>query len=297
MTDARDDGVNYEEDDVSETLICIPSAGRSTRQITLRHLREFKLLGRTAIFVPEVEHRRYVMELGQDLLIIPVPDAVSGIGNTRAWILTEYAREAHVDRILMIDDDMDFCYRPDVKLPKLEIVETEERMLDMLGRLDRWMDEGFVHVGVSARQGNQNKYYDENKVYGLHEYRDATRMMNMYQYDVRALAGLPIKWGRVPVMEDFDLTLQLLRLGRANRVLFEYCWNQRDSGATGGCSTYRTPEMQAEAASKLAQLHPGFVKLVTKKSKDTSTAWRGMKERVDVMVYWRDAIDSARVTS
>jgi hypothetical protein len=76
-------------------------------------------------------------------------------------------------------------------------------------------------------------------------------------------------------------------------VLFEYCWNQRDSGATGGCSTYRTAEMQAEAARRLAELHPNFVKVVTKKSKDTSTSWKNMKERVDVIVYWRKALESA----
>jgi hypothetical protein len=94
-------------------------------------------------------------------------------------------------------------------------------------------------------------------------------------------------------MEDFDLTLQLLRLGKPNRVFFEYCWNQRDSGATGGCSKYRTPEMQSDAAHRLAEMHQGFVKLVTKKSKDTSTSWKGMKERVDVIVSWRKALESA----
>lgn len=276
-----------------ETLICVPSSGRQYRQITLSHLRKFRLLDRTAIFVPEKQRQRYELELGDKQKIVGVPDEVVGIGATRAWILNMYAREAKVDRILMIDDDMDFCYRPVVSEPKLLTVETQERMLDMLGRLDRWMDEGFVHVGVSARQGNQNKYYDENMVYGLHEYRDATRMMNMYQYDVKTLRGLPIKWGRLPVMEDFDLTLQLLRLGKPNRVLYEYCWNQRDSGATGGCSAYRTAEMQAGAAHKLAEMHPGFVKVVVKKSKDTSTSWKDMKERTDAVVYWRKALESA----
>lgn len=279
-----------------ETLICVPSAGRPARQITLRNLRKFKLLDRTVVCVPAAQERRYVLELGEGL-VVAVPDEVVGIAATRQWVLTKYAREEGAKRVLMIDDDMDFCYRPDVKDPKLKIVETKEKMLDMLARLDRWMDDGFVHVGVSARQGNHNKYIGEDGVYGLHPYRDATRMINMYQYDVEALRKLPIVWGRVPVMEDFDLTLQLLRMDKPNRVFFEYCWNQRDSGATGGCSTYRTAEMQREAARTLAQLHPGFVKPVEKESKDTSTSWKGMKKRMDVVVYWRKALASARVAA
>jgi hypothetical protein len=274
----------------------VPSSGRECRQITLRHLRKFKLLSRTAVCVPAAQARRYVVELGEDL-VVAVPDDVIGIAATRVWILTKYAREEGAKRVLMIDDDMDFCYRPDVKQQKLEIVETQDRMLNMLGWLDRWMDDGFIHVGVSARQGNNNKYIGDNGEYGLHAYRDATRMMNMYQYDVEALRKLPIEWGRLPVMEDFDLTLQLLRMGKPNRVFFEYCWNQRDSGATGGCSKYRTAEMQEQAARTLAQLHPGFVKLVDKESKSTSTSWKDMKKRVDVIVSWRKALDSAKVAS
>lgn len=282
---------------MTETLICVPSSGRADRQITLSHLRRFKLTGRTVLCVPEAQHRRYVSALGDRQRIVAVPDEVVGIAATRVWILTTFARLEKASRILMVDDDMDFCYRPRVREAALLMVETQERMMNMLNRLDWWMNEGFVHVGVSARQGNQNKYIGENGEYGLHEYRDSTRMMNMYQYDVEVLSKLPIKWGRVPVMEDFDLTLQLLRMGKPNRVLFEYCWNQRSSGAVGGCSAYRTPEMQAEAARTLAQLHPGLVKLVEKESKDTSSSWRGMKKRVDVIVSWREALKSAKVTS
>lgn len=279
---------------MTKLLICIPSAGRASRQITLRNLRRFKMLERTVLCVPEDQKRRYDVELGTQVIVEPVPARCAGIAATREWILTTMAPKFRARRVLMVDDDMDFCYRPKMDEPKLLIVETKERMDAMIELLERWMNEGFVHVGVSARQGNNNKYYDERKVYGLHQYRDATRMMNMYAYDVDALKKLRVKFGRVPVMEDFDLTLQLLRMGKPNRVLFEYCWNQRDSGATGGCSTYRTPEMQAAAARELARLHPEFVKVVTKQSKSTSSSWKGMKERVDVTVYWRKALDSAQ---
>jgi hypothetical protein len=122
-------------------------------------------------------------------------------------------------------------------------------------------------------------------------------MMNAYAYHTGRLRSLVdegvIELGRVPVMEDFDLTLQLLRAGFPNRVSYEFCWNQRGSGSEGGCSTYRTGEMQAAAARRLAELHPDFVKVVTKSSKSN---WKqgDMQERVDVIVQWRKAFEAGR---
>jgi hypothetical protein len=196
----------------------------------------------------------------------------------------------------MLDDDMDFCYRPVVSEPKLSMIDSAERMSTMIDTLRGWLEGGFVHVGLSARQGNNRPYYDDEGTYGLHPYRDATRMMNAYAYDTAEVNKLirrgKVELGRIPVMEDFDLTLQLLRLGMPNRVSFEYCWNQRGSGRRGGCEVYRTSEMQAAAARRLAELHPNFVKVTTKVSKSSSESWKGMKERVDVVVHWRKAFES-----
>ena len=57
----------------------------------------------------------------------------------------------------------------------------------------------------------------------------------------------------------------------------------------GGCSTYRTMELQGAAAEKLAAKHHPFVKVVIKKTK---TAWGGA-ERKDVIVQWKKAYQSA----
>jgi hypothetical protein len=97
--------------------------------------------------------------------------------------------------------------------------------------------------------------------------------------------------GRIPVMEDFDLTLQLLRKGYPNRVSYQYVWNQRGSGAEGGCSSYRTAEMQTNAALKLKELHPDFVSLVTKTA---GTVWKDMEERSDVTVQWQKAYEEGK---
>jgi hypothetical protein len=66
----------------------------------------------------------------------------------------------------------------------------------------------------------------------------------------------------------------------------DWAWNQRGSGAVGGCSGYRNNEVQTEAANELHRLFPDFVTVVTKKSK---SSWQGMEERTDVRIQWKKA--------
>jgi hypothetical protein len=270
-------------------LLTIPSKGRASKQVTLQNFRKYAQSQMPILVVPHDEQRTY-RNNNYGVEVIGTPPHVVGISKTREWILTELAHERKVKYVGMIDDDMDFCYRPDPKAAPLLMITSSSKMLDMLARMKSWLESGFVHVGLSARQGNNNPYKNEQGEEGLHEYRDATRMMNFYIYDTVKLKNIGVKMGRMEVMEDFDLTLQLLRKGFPNRVLYEYCWNQRGSGATGGCSTYRTGEMQAKAANTLADLHPDFVSIKYKKSK---VGWKGLEERADVIVGWRKAFESS----
>jgi hypothetical protein len=93
---------------------------------------------------------------------------------------------------------------------------------------------------------------------------------------------------RLKVMEDFDFTLTLLENGGRNAVTLDYVWNQTGSNQPGGCSDYRTAEVQAKAAKELAKLHPGVVKVVEKEVIG-KTSWGGMKTRTDVRIQWRKA--------
>jgi len=272
-------------------LIAIPSRGRPSykKQVTLRNFLDMKCKRPVILCVPGTdpwEGRRYRNEClsiwgGRiDLSVEYVPHM--GIAPTREWILTELAAKHRERYVLMMDDDMDFCYRPDMSSPSLETIKDLERFEAMFQLLEQWLEEGFVHVGLAARQGSNNTF---------EAYKDATRMMNCYAYNVHALRVLNIELGRVPVMEDFDLTLQLLRKGYPNRVSYQYVWNQRGSGAEGGCSSYRTPALQAEAAQKLKDLHPGFVTVVTKSA---GTVWEGMDVREDVTIQWQKAYEEGR---
>jgi hypothetical protein len=246
-------------------------------------LRQAGVLDRVALCVPEAEVDRYKRNGWPG--VVGVPPTHPRIAKKREWILTVLAFQRQAKKVLILDDDLRFSYRDhlgEIHLNKA----TPDSMKMMFEQLDTWMNSGFVHVGISHRSGNNTEPED---------YKDATRMTAAYQYDTYMLSKLieagKVTLARLEVMEDIDLTLQLLRLGYPNRVTFQYTWDQVSS-KSGGCSQWRTPEIQAECAHKLAELHPGFVK-VTEKTTNTKDAWKGMKTRTDVVVSWAKAYKSA----
>jgi hypothetical protein len=99
-----------------------------------------------------------------------------------------------------------------------------------------------------------------------------------------------VRFDRLPVMEDFDVALQLLRKGYPSLTLNNWVQDQSTSNAPGGCSTYRSLEVQAKGAKGLARLHPNVVKLV---EKTTKGAWGG-GTRTDVQVAWKKAYEEGK---
>lgn len=254
--------------------IVIPSSGRPNKQTTWQQLPQWAK-DKTLVAVPARETAAYAKAFPGKLLA--VPDECRGISATRKHLM-DWCRLPY---LLMIDDDMTFAYRPDMDKPQLRSLPPEDLEIGrMLGKW-RTLMKRYAHAGLSARQGN-------NRI--STELQECCRMYNTYMYDLDAVRRAGVQVGRLPVMEDFDLTLQLLRAGLPNAVMYRWCWNQGGSNAPGGCSQYRTGEMQAEAAAKLAELHPGFVRVVEKRS----TNWQGMNTRKDVTVYWKKAYESAQ---
>ena len=146
----------------------------------------------------------------------------------------------------------------------------------LFGLLDVWLDD-YAHVGVSAREGN-------NRVEKLAV--ENTRYMRVLGYNLDKFDGVEL--GRVEVMEDFDINLQLLRQGKPSKVSYYYAQGQKSSNAAGGCSEWRTIDVHNAGAERLHSLHPEFVKVV---EKETKTAWDGLA-RKDVNVQWKRAFAS-----
>ena len=91
----------------------------------------------------------------------------------------------------------------------------------------------------------------------------------------------------VDVNRAYDLGVNSYRY--KNCVLAKYIHSQGPSNADGGCSTYRTQKVQTEGALRLNELHPPFVRVVTKMTK---AAWGGGK-RTDVVVSWKRAYEES----
>lgn len=259
--------------------VVIPTHGRAiaTMQTTLKVL---NWAGVTPTLVVQDDWEahygkmRHSSQLQFNLGVLP--KNIKTISPTRDWIIHDMQG---TDHMLILDDDLHFFARRDDDRGKFRQIERSDihKMLDsMSGALVN-----YPIVGLGAREGG-NRVTDE--------FVHNTRIMRAMGVRRSFMKKHHITCHPMKVMEDFHLCLQVLRSGRDTLVLNNWVTNQAGgSGAAGGCSSFRTPEVQAEAAHKLAALHPGFVRVV---KKQTKTAWGG-EERTDVIVSWKAARSAA----
>lgn len=257
---------------LQDLTINIPSRGRAGRVLTLASL-PIQLLGITRLIVPREEAEAYRREYGRMVgEVVARPP-----GNIP--VVRQFITDTNPTKFMMqMADDTKFSYRDGgTKLHPAgpnRVQEMVERLCDMLAT------EGYMHCGLSARAGN-NRIAEPVKLLG--------RMWDTYAHNVEYLREHNIRWDQVPLMEDYDVCLQLLRRGHANPILYSYAGDQPGSNSGGGCSTYRTFALQREAALALAERHWPYVKAVEKPSKN----WKGFDTRWDVVVYWQKALKAA----
>jgi len=251
-------------------LIFIPTMGRKSTQKTLRNLPS-SLRELTTLVVPTGEvgsyefHHRNTKIIGTD---------AKGIAATRQWILEQNKNEKF---LVMLDDDLDFFYKDAERKIKPITVPQHEAAF---GLLEEWVKSGFTHAGITIRSLNWQHP-------GPH--MEVTRLMHVLAYNPKAVlkAGCDFTKGvnHKFSMDDFHMTLQLLRKGHPNRLNVDACINPSPSNSAGGASLWRTLETQNYSAERLAALHPDFVSVRVKKAE-----WKGMEgERKDVVVQWRKA--------
>ena len=251
--------------------VFIPTYNRVEKQKTWDvfpdHIKEH-----TTLVCPQEELKTH-LELGRNA--VATPDSVKGIAATRQWII----ENCGVDQVMMCDDDQGFGCRRDgeKKTRKLEEEDYSVMFDDVVKHL-----ETYNAVGIPSSTLSVMNYPKEVLSPG--------RMFNMYAFNRNVLLENDIRFDVMRVMEDFHVTLSLLKLGMPNAILLNWHWTSGGSNAKGGCSTYRTREVQREGALKLAELHAPFVQVVEKESK----SWGGeLSTRTHVRVAWKKALESA----
>jgi hypothetical protein len=248
----------------------IPTYKRTSKQITWGNLPE-SVKDWSYLVCPKEEEEEH-KKLGRQVLA--TPDEIKGIAATRQWIL----ENSDDDQVMMADDDQSFRCRTEGGY-KLRTME-EEDYDSMFSSVVEHLSE-YNAVGISAQAGNNRSFPKEVISPG--------RMYNMYAFNKEVLLSNNVRFDEMVVMEDFHVTLSLLEMGMPNAILQNWCWSSPGSNASGGCSTYRTSEVQREGAMKLASLHSPFVKVVEKESE----SWgNGLSVRTDVRVSWKKALES-----
>lgn len=247
--------------------VYVISSGRADKQTTYNSL-PARIQEKVKIAAPSAEAADYAE---YPHVLVPV----MGIGRTRQWLVDQCADQT----ICMLDDDLTFATRreddPTKFYPSTEY-EIEALFADIEFQLSN-----FAHVGVASREGGNRQ---------VEEYRGTGRMLRVLSYDVEILRRTGTRYDNLEVMEDFDVTLSLLRKGYRNTIVNYMVQNQNGSNLKGGCSQYRTKDVQERAAAALASRHPGFVKLVQKNTKGAD----GWGTRTDVIIQWKRAYEESQ---
>lgn len=230
----------------------------------------------TTLVVQDKEAEEYKKMTGPHKFYT-LPPAITRLSPTRDHIIHDMSGDDHV---VFMDDDLDFAVRRQDARGKFRQPQPGD-LEAMFAAIDRRLD-GFPMVGIGSREGG-------NRVTEQYVYN--TRIMRVLAFSRKYLREKGIFFTPLTVMEDFHVNLQILRSGADTCVLNDWVSNQRGgSDAPGGCSVYRTKEVQHNSAVALAARHPGFVKVV---QKETKGAWGG-GTRTDVIVSWKRARASAQ---
>lgn len=240
------------------------------------------------IVVPNDEVSKYLAagerHLRQNTRILGT--ASKGIAATREWI-GKNAAQAGASRFVMLDDDLRFARRKDFDDPKQWQLTNcnDDDTREMFRYVDELLQGKYAAAGISMRMSNNRKdvFTEEN-----------ARLVRFLAFQTEPFNECI--HNRVPVMEDFDVLLQLLERGLPNVCVYKYAQDQSYTQKGGGCSDYRTHEMQEQAANMMAELHPGIVSTKIKRSKAADRA-AGSKqatdfaERTDVTIQWKKAYE------
>jgi hypothetical protein len=254
--------------------IFIPTRDRLEAQYTWDNLTP--ALQAKAVLVCPAEEVQAHLDRGRNAIARP-PVRLPAV---RQWIVSTAADQNQP--VIMLDDDLGFFRRksPDAynlmpisRTPALDILFYDLEKLVRSGK--------YAHAGLSPRQAN-NRHFPQTLV-------SSTRVNAVHCVNPKILAEVGVSYDAVDMMEDYHVTLTLLQLGYDNAVIVDGAWDQvKGSGAPGGFSHYRTKEKQAAAAYKLAELHPGYVRVVEKEPKTgQGDNWGGT--RIDVRCYWTRA--------
>lgn len=267
-------------------IIVIPSSGRAGQLDTYK-----QLLGNVDCEVVLCVHEKEVenYKIGADRVhkgsqLTLIPDILSHRCQKLPQIRDEIMRQmSNYETVIMIDDDFRFFKRGEER--KLHQAKPE----DMQGMIDTVLDELSPYnvgmTGVSMRGGN-NRYPDVEPNYRINGFLAVKTAV------YRVMESHRVKFAEFDLAEDFWYCINLLNHCYELRTIFSYAYDQPQSGAAGGCSKYRTSEMQERVSREIHNRFPKYVRVTEKKLKH---GWGDIgKFRYDLTIQWKKILTDAQ---
>lgn len=263
--------------------IYIPTYRRPGKVRTLKFMSQ-EAIRNTRLVVRPDEYEAY-KKACPEMNILVLHHTVSNLSQTRNYILST----CRARYCMMLDDDLEFKYRPDLGKWNLKAMHDNSMFDDMTTRMvEKMQSDNLAHCAVSPVEGHSHY---------LAEWNYLQRYMRAYIFDLDVVNSVvPPKGSMGPDArfmyrdevngcEDFDMALQLIKAGYPSVVFYAYAQTHESSNAMGGLSEYRNIEYHNNAMAELNKLWPKHVRLV---ERETKQSWGGGK-RIDVKVNWKKA--------
>lgn len=222
-------------------IIAVPSKGRAGATKTDR------ILGGNCVFyVPESETHQYSYIEN----VVGVPISVSGITETRNWIL----KNCNDSRVVFVDDDVKSAGW--IKIGKSNVKNISEKNGSF------WYNE-FEKIFNLCEQL-------EYKIFGL-KTEASTRSTYPYKpillktYVTASCMGI-VNDGEFyfdetfKVKEDYELCLRHIKKYGGILGIRYLHWENSHWGDEGGCADYRTHSMELDAIKRLVKMYPNMIK-------------------------------------
>lgn len=216
--------------------ICCPSYKRP-------RVETLDIYPHTRVYIAENEYESYVEANPGGSDIVTMPDEVQGnISRVRNYIL-DAEFEQGADGVLLIDDDMKGIYRFDPVEAERGVFGYQKNLLSE-EHLIEFVNEAFE---LCAEWGY--------KFWGVNCLTDSMAYRHYSPFSTTAFIGAPfhahlrnpIRYDeRLPLEEDYDITLQHMNVYRGALRFNAYNYDCKQSKQTGGCANYRNIAREKE---------------------------------------------------
>lgn len=184
--------------------------------------------------------------------IISVPNEVQGnVCRIRNYILDHELAENDV--VLLIDDDLASVKRfePEGIYGYNEVNVSEDELYDMLAKYSvLCRDFGYKHWGIMCNQDSLS--YRQTTPFSTVSYIGSPFSV--------FIDGNPLRYDeRLPLKEDYDMTLQNCNVYRGCLRVNKYHYDCKQSKQKGGCATYRNYNREKEQLELLQKKWGGQI--------------------------------------